>query len=164
MKALSLALFLASLFAPFESLSASVLIGNGGSIQLGDGSLSLAGTELIVDGELFVDNGAVDEAGAVNINGLLDGGNGEIGVVGDWVNAGQFLAASGRVLFFDDVGGVAQISGPSIFNELSIISPAGGRFVLESGVAQRVNTALTIQGVSGFPVQIESSNLPQIAE
>ncbi|NKI36466.1 hypothetical protein HFP89_14950 [Wenzhouxiangella sp. XN79A] len=143
---------------------ASITIDSGGSISLGNGLLDLAGGDLIVDGQFNLQDGDVSDAGNVVITGGLDGGTGSLLVLGDWINNGSFIAQTGQVTLFDSVGGSAQMVGDSIFFGLSLLSPAGGRFVLQSGSVQQVIDALTILGAPGQPVQIESSNPPQIAE
>lgn len=141
----------------------AISVGNGGVVSLGDGSLELAGGDLRVDGQFSIDGGSVFEAGDVVINGVLDGGTGSLFLLGDWINNGSFNAGSGQVSFVDDAGTGAQLLGNTTFFGLSLISSAGGAFVLQSGTLQRVLSSLVIQGASGAPVQIESSTPPQIA-
>jgi hypothetical protein len=141
----------------------AISVGNGGVFSLGDGAVDLAGGSLTIDGQFDVANGTVSNAGDVAINGTLDGGNGSLLLLGDWINGGTFNAGAGQVTFTDDAGTAAQIVGSTTFYGLSLLSSAGGAFVLQSGTVQRVMNSLTIQG-SGAPVQIESSNPPQVAE
>lgn len=152
------------LFVAASSAWASISVGSGGSISLGGGALELAGGSLTIDGEFDVASGRVAEAGDVVINGTLDGGTGSVGVRGDWINGGTFNAGAGLVRFIDEVGGSAQLVGNSTFFGLALLSAAGGEFVMQSGSVQRVVDNLTIQGASGLPVQIRSSNPPQIAQ
>lgn len=152
-----------SLFATGSAFGA-ISVGNGGAVSLGDGTLELAGGNLTVDGQFGLDGGSVLEAGDVVINGVLDGGTGSLFLLGDWINNGSFNAGSGQVSFVDDAGSSAQLVGNTTFFGLSLLSSAGGAFVLQSGTVQRVVNSLVIQGASGAPVQIESSAPPQIAE
>jgi hypothetical protein len=156
------AFFVASLLLASPAFGA-ISVGNGGVLSLGDGALDLAGGNLTVDGQFQVANGSVVEAGDVVINGALDGGNGALSLRGDWINNGSFNAGSGQVSFTDDAGSSAQIIGNTTFYGLSLLSSAGGAFVLQSGTVQRVISSLVIQGAGSAPVQIESSNPPQIA-
>lgn len=142
---------------------AGISVGSGGSISLGQGSIDLGGGDLAVSGQFDVAGGSVFGIGNVLINGTLDGGSGPLEVLGDWINNGTFNASTGSVQMLDDTGSIAQLGGASTFNVLSMTSSAGGAFVLESGQVQRVLSSLTIQG-SGSPVQIRSSNPPQVAE
>lgn len=143
---------------------ASISIGNGGAISIGQGVIDLAGGNLQIDGQLDVADGSLVEAGNIIINGTLEGGSGIIDARGDWINNGSFNAGSSRVAFVDDAGGSSLIAGASDFHDLSMTSTAGGAFVLESGTVQRISHALTILGLDGQPVQIESSSPPQVAQ
>lgn len=143
---------------------AGISVGSGGSISLGQGALDLGGGNLIIDGQFDLGGGAASAIGDVVITGALDGGSGSISLRGDWVNGGSFDAGTGQVSMIDDAGGISLLMGTSTFNALSLTSSAGGSFVLESGLTQRVTNALTIQGASGQPVQIRSSSPPQVAQ
>lgn len=144
-------------------MHAGISVGSGGSIALGQGTIDLGGGDLDVGGQFDVAGGSVFGIGNVLINGTLDGGSGPLEVLGDWINNGSFNAGTGSVQLRDDTGSSAQVAGSTTFNALSMTSSAGGAFVLESGQAQRVLSSLTIQG-TGSPLQIRSSNPPQVAE
>lgn len=164
MRSFLVRLALLGLLSHAITTNASITIDSGGSISLGNGVLDLAGGDLIVDGQFNLQDGDVSNAGNVAINGGLDGGTGSLLVLGDWINNGSFIAQTGQVTLFNTAGGSVQMIGDSIFFGLSLLGPAGGRFVLQSGSVQQVINALTILGAPGQPVQIESSNPPQIAE
>lgn len=142
----------------------SISIGGGGVVSLGGGTIDLGGSDLVVDGQLDVTDGQLLDAGDVVINGALDGGTGLITLRGDWVRNGAFAANLGEVAMLDDDGGSANLVGDSEFHDLSLVSSAGGAFVLQSGTTQRILNALVIQGLGGLPVQIESSDPPAIAQ
>ncbi len=143
---------------------AGISVGSGGAISLGQGALDLGGGNLVIDGQFDLGGGAVSAVGDVIITGTLDGGSGALSLGGDWINDGAFDAGSSQVSMTDDAGDDSLIMGASTFNALSLTSSAGGGFVLESGLTQRVTNALTILGASGQPVQIRSSSPPQVAE
>lgn len=143
---------------------AGISVGSGGSLSLGQGALDLGGGDLTINGLFDVGGGEVSGIGDVVIGGTLEGGSGALWVYGDWINNGGFDAGTGQVSLLDDAGGSSLIMGGSTFHGLSMASSAGGSFVLESGRTQRVTNALSIQGVNGQPVQIQSSNPPQVAE
>jgi len=146
------------------SSSAGISIGSGGYISLGQGALDLGGGNLTINGQFDAGSGTVSEIGDLVFNGALEGGSGSLFLRGDWVNNGSFDAGTGQVSMVDDVGASSLIMGTSTFHSLSLTSSAGGSFVLESGLTQRVTDVLTIQGISGQPLQIRSSSPPQIAE
>lgn len=141
-----------------------LLIGSGGSISIGSGSIELGGGDVTIDGQLDVDNGALLGVGDVVINGTMNAGAGQVRLEGDWIRNGTFDTGTASIEFVDTLGDSAQISGDSTFHELSMLSSAGGAFVLQGGSVQRITQQLTIQGVSGFPVQIESSDPALIAQ
>ncbi|AKS41244.1 hypothetical protein [Wenzhouxiangella marina] len=143
---------------------ASITVGSGGSISLGSGALDLGGGDLVVDGQFNLEAATVTEAGNVVINGSFDGGGGSMLLRGDWINNGLFNAQTSQISMIEASGGSNALVGDSIFYGLSLTSPVGGAFVLQSGSVQQIVNSLTILGASGQPVQIESSNPPQIAE
>lgn len=143
---------------------ATVTVGPGGSISLGQGRLLLAETDLRVDGSFDVAEGDVEAARDVVINGSLSIGAGRITAFGDWINAGSFLAGTGLVALVDQTSSIANMIGDSIFYDLAMTSDSGGSVVLESGSIQRAQNSLIITGVSAAPIQIESSVPPQIAQ
>lgn len=141
----------------------AIQVGSGGSFSLGAGQLDLAGGDLRIDGQFDVAGATVRNVGTVVINGGLDGGTGRLEVWGNWINRGSFSAGGGEIQLLDSVGQPSQILGQSIFSSLSLTSTAGGRFVFESGAEQRVVGTLTILGLDGMPIQVESTAPPQPA-
>jgi len=159
---------LRSLLLPLAMLASisgwsAVEVGSGGAFSLGNGQLDLAGGELRVDGLLEVGSGHVENIGTIVINGNVDGGTGLMEVWGDWINLGTFSAGSGDVHLLDTGGQASEILGETTFANLSLTSTAGGRFVLESGLEQRILGTLTILGLDGTPLQVESTSPPQPA-
>lgn len=154
----------ACLFLAAGSACAGIVVGSGGLISLGQGALGLGGGNLTIDGQFDMGGGAASDIGDVVINGTLVGGSGSLFLRGDWLNTGSFDAGTGQVSMIDDAGGSSELRGTSTFHGLSLTSSAGGSFVLESGLTQRVTDSLTIQGTSNQPVQIRSSSPPLIAE
>lgn len=156
-------LLMASLVLASLNGWSAVQVGNGAAFSVGNGQLDLAGGDLRVDGQFDVDSGTVQNVGTVLINGDLNGGTGLIEAWGDWINFGNFSAGSGDVHLLDTSGQASEMLGETTFANLSLTSTAGGRFVLESGLEQRVLGTLTILGLDGTPVQVESSSPPQPA-
>ncbi len=142
---------------------AAIIIGSGGQLSLGQGQIDLAGGDLHIRGSVELESGRMLDAGNVQIDGNLDGGNGEITVLGDWINNGTFEAGTSRVQMEDSTGQGNSIRGESTFHALSLVSAAGGAFVLEVGLVQRIMQSLTILGTEQQPLQIRSSLPPQLA-
>lgn len=141
----------------------AIQVGNGGTMLLGDGQIDLAGGDLQVNGHFDVGMGIVQGVGTVLINGSLNGNAGLIELWDDWINLGSFTGGSGEVHMVDAAGQASEIRGATTFSDLSMTTTAGGSYVLEAGLEQRVLGTLTILGLAGQPIQIESSSPPQTA-
>lgn len=100
------------------------------------GSLSLACTDLNVDGSLSVTSGQVSQAANVGITttGVIDGGSGTISVGGNWSNAGSFVAGTSTVAIQDGCSTLpAQFTGDTTFYNLTLSSSTGRTIVLPAG-------------------------------
>lgn len=125
-----------------------------------NGSLNIGCLPMNVQGTLNVNSGQVNGSGTVSIQGgVVNGGTGTINVGGSWSNNGTFNAGSGTVVF--DAGctaGQVQITGNTVFNNLTLSSSTGTTFVIPAGSNITVNGILTLQGANGTPIQLVSSN------
>jgi hypothetical protein len=134
----------------------------GGTVSLPPGgTLNLACTDLNDQGAFNVGSGQVLAAADINIaaTGVLNGGSGTIRLGNSWNNLGIFNAGSGTVIV-DDVCGAAafQLTGSTIFNNLTLSSVSGRTFVIPSGGNIVVTGTLTLQGAPATPIQLISSS------
>lgn len=126
----------------------------GGTFSLGCGALD-------VQGALNVSSGQLSDAGNVSIGGTgaVNGGSGTISLSGDWSNSGSFQAGTGSVVFTDGcTSGPMQITGTTVFNNLTLSSANGRTFVLPAGSNVTVNGTLVLQGAAGQPIQLVSAS------
>lgn len=125
------------------------------------GITDLACTDALIDGTLDLAGGQLINVRHVVIGGggaiLL--GSGSITLAGNWSNSGTLNAGTGSVAFVDDAAcaGSSLISGNTSFNNLSITSASGKLYQFSAGSVQTVAGALTLSGVAGTPLRIEST-------
>ena len=125
------------------------------------GSMNLGCVALNVLGSFNLNSGQVSNTGDVSIGagGNLNGGQGTLSVSGNWSNSGTFIAGTGTVIFTDGcAAGPLQITGSSVFNNLTLGSGNGRTFVIPAGANITVNGVLTLQGTSGQPITLVSSS------
>lgn len=125
----------------------------GGTWSLGCGALD-------VQGLFNVNSGQVSNAGSINIGGTgtVNGGSGTISLSDNWSNSGSFVPGTGSVVFTDGcAAGQIQITGTTVFNNLTLSSTTGRTFVLPAGGNITVNGILTLQGAAGQPIQLVSA-------
>ena len=135
--------------------------GGGGSMGVAGGSMGLGCTALNVQGTFNVNSGQVSGTGDVNIasTGTVNGDQGTLSVSGNWSNSGAFVPGTGTVIFTDGCAvGPLQISGTTVFNNLTLTSTNGQTFVIPAGANITVNGTLTLLGASGSPIQLVSSS------
>jgi hypothetical protein len=147
--------FLLSIAEP----AAALTIPPGGSLSIA-GILNLGCTDLNDQGTISVGAGQIVQAANIDIaaSGVLDGGSGTISLGGNWNNAGTFVPGSGTVIFADACStGPAQLTGNTVFNNLTLTSTGARTFVIPAGHVITVNGTLTLQGLPGFPIQLVSS-------
>lgn len=125
-----------------------------------NGSLNVGCLPVNVGGTLNVTSGRVNNAGTVTIQGgVVNGGTGTITVGGGWSNNGTFNAGTGTVVFNAGcTAGQVQITGNTVFRNLTLTSNSGTTFVIPAGSNITVNGVLTLQGASGTPIQLISSS------
>ncbi len=157
---------LRTLLVPFLLFCASVahadfVVPAGGSVSLGGGTIDLGCTNLSVGGSQQINSGNMLNTRNLSVQsgGVLDGGSGNIGLVGNWSNSGTFNAGSGTVLFSDNptCATSSTITGTSMFANLSLISANGKTYTFAAGLTQSILDALTIQGTSTTPIVINST-------
>jgi hypothetical protein len=145
-----------------EPAIAQLTIPPGGSLSIPAGTtLNLGCTDLIDQGTVLVGAGQISQATTVDIaaSGVLDGGSGTISLSGNWNNAGTFVPGSSTVIFTDFCGvAPLQLTGNTVFNNLTLTSTNGRTFVIPAGHNITVNGTLALQGVPGLPIQLVSSS------
>lgn len=155
------ACLLAVVLAPSVAAAAPGLtIGDGASLDLGDGVVDLGCGDLDTDGELELGQGGVVGARHVTIaaTGSLDGGSGTLRLAGDWTNAGSFEPDSGVVVFQDGCGvTTATLYGDNTFERLSLASTTGKRFEFEAGTTQTILDHPEILGDSAARLLLRST-------
>lgn len=131
------------------------------SYNVADGAMGLGCTALNVAGTLNMNSGEISDISEVNIatTGTINGGQGMLNVSGDWNNLGTFVPGTGTVNFTDGCAvGPVQISGKTVFNNLTLSSAEGRTFIVPAGENITVNGILTLQGTEGQPIQLVSSS------
>ncbi|ARU05795.1 hypothetical protein CCO03_14870 [Comamonas serinivorans] len=122
--------------------------------------VNLGCADLQVDGALHaqtVELADVDNL-AVGAAGVLDGGSARIALGGDVSQSGTLIPGSSTVAITDTCGNTeSRVSGNATFHDLSVISTAGKKLVLEAGQTTTVSGMLTLQGVDGHLLQVRSS-------
>jgi hypothetical protein len=145
-----------------EPATAQVTVPPGGSLSIPAGaSLHLGCTDLNVQGNVSVGAGQISQAATIGItsSGVLDGGSGTISVGGNWNNFGTFVPGSSTVIFTDGCSTApAQLTGNTVFYNLTLTSTNGRTFVLPAGHSITVDGTLTLQGLPGLPIQLVSSS------
>ena len=133
---------------------ATINVPPGGTLSLGCGALN-------VQGAFNVSSGQVSNAGSVSIGGTgtVNGGSGTINLSGNWSNSGSFVPGTGSVVITDGcAAGQIEITGTTVFNNLTLTSTNGRTFVLPPGANITVNGTLTLQGTAGQPIQLISAS------
>ena len=132
---------------------ASMTIPAGGSINLGCLDFNVQGIVDVGAGQISVANLSIAAVG------ILQGGSGTITVGGNWTNLGSFFAGSGTVFLTGVCAtGSVQLTGHTIFNNLTLTSATGRTFVIPAGHGTTVRGVLTLQGVPGLPINVVSSS------
>jgi len=135
-------------------------VGAGAGLDLGDGTLDLGCSDLVVAGTLDAASGLIDRALRVSIEpgGSLEGSLGTLQLAGDWSNAGSFDAGSGTLAFVDGCGQAsATLSGQSQFATLRANTTSGKLLIFEAGSTQTVLDLLQLAGEAGNLLEIRSS-------
>lgn len=145
-----------------SAVLAQMVVPSGGTVDIPPGgAFDLGCSALDVQGVFNVNAGQVNDAGGVSIGaaGAVNGGSGTISLSGNWSNGGSFQAGSGSVVFTDGCAtGPLQITGATVFNNLTLTSTNGRTFVLPAGSNVTVNGTLVLQGAAGQPIQLVSSS------
>ncbi len=151
----------AALLMPLSSAAlAQLIVPLDSSYDVADGSMSLGCTALEIAGTLDMGSGTLSDVSAVNIaaTGTINGDQGTLSVSGDWNNLGTFNAGTGTVVFTDGCAiGPIEITGTTVFHDLTLTSTEGRTFILPAGENITVNGVLTLQGADGQPIELVSS-------
>jgi hypothetical protein len=96
-----------------SSVSAQVIIPNGGVFNLNGGTLTMSCNDLTVKGGgIFnVESGRVEDTRHITIEGTVNGGSGTILLSGTWTNNGIFNPGTSTVNFFDGCGVTNAVEG-----------------------------------------------------
>lgn len=140
---------------------AQLVIPENASQNLADGAMGLGCTALDVAGTLNMDTGAISGISAVIIaaTGTVNGDQGSLSVSGDWNNSGTFVPGTGTVMLTDGCAlGPIEITGTTVFNNLTLTSTDGRTFIIPAGENLTVNGVLTLQGAEGQPIELVSSS------
>jgi hypothetical protein len=152
----------ASLFMFLSSAAlAQLIIPENASQNLADGSMNLGCSALDVAGTLNMDTGTISEISEVNIapTGIINGDQGTLNVSGDWNNLGTFNAGTGTVVFTDGCAlGNIELTGTTVFNNLTLTSTTGRTFIIPAGENITVNGVLTLLGTDDEPITLISSS------
>jgi hypothetical protein len=141
---------------------ADLSIPAGGSFNLAGGSVDLGCSDVIVGGTLDLAGGHLTNVRNVSIQSggtITLGTAGAVSLAGNWSNAGSFDPGTGTVSFVDApvCAPTSTVSGNTNFYSLSLVSSLGKLYKFTSGSTQRVLNALTLTGISGQPLRIEST-------
>ncbi|HEX7917083.1 hypothetical protein [Rudaea sp.] len=150
--ALSLSLVCAPTFA-------TLTVGAGSSLQLGDGKLDLGCSDFAIAGSAAGGSGSV--AGIANLaiaGGSLSPGVGRIALGGNFSNTGTFIPGSSAINIVDACGnGTSRITGANAFYDFIVNSASGKQLVFPAGVVQNIAHAFVLQGTTGNLLQVLSS-------
>ncbi|MFT3791892.1 MAG: hypothetical protein QM741_12645 [Rudaea sp.] len=144
---------------------AAIDVPSGASMDLADGAIHLACSDLTVAGTLTGGSAMVSGIANLTINGgTLDAGSALFAVGGDFVDSGTFNAGTSSVEIVDACGsGVSRLGGSSAFYDFSASTAAGKQLVLDAGLTQSVSHAFTLQGAAGQLLRVLSSGAGQQA-
>jgi hypothetical protein len=155
------ALTAALLMAASLADAAEFVVGSGGSVDLGTGSLDLGCADLTVAGTFAGGSVGFDQARDVTIapTGIVNGEAATLQVAGDWDNAGAFNAGTGSVAMIDGCGLLsASVLGNTTFNDLDITTATAKLLSFEAGATTTVTGDLQLAGQSGALLQIGSTS------
>lgn len=144
-----------------SALGQGITVGAGAEWSMGDANLDLGEGDLAVAGGFGAGSGLVGRVRDLDIQpgGALQGGSATIEICGDWTNAGTFDPGTGRVRFVDGCGRTtATILGSSSYFDLEIATSSAKAYAFEAGQTTTVSNSLTLAGVSGNRLRIESTS------
>lgn len=145
---------------------ADFTVGAGAQVDFGNATVDFACGRLDIAGQA---TGAAAQLVSISDFSLAAGGSfapgsSQLALGGGFANAGTFVAASSRVEIVDACGsGTSLLAGSTDFYDLSVVSAAAKRLVLPVGLTQGVAHALTLQGVIGNLLRVESTAAGQRA-
>lgn len=141
-------------------------VGAGAQVDFGDATIDFACGRLDVAGQA---TGTAAHLVSISDFSLAAGGTfapgaSQLALGGGFANAGSFVAGSSRVEIVDACGsGTSLFAGATDFYDLAVLSATAKRLVLPVGSTQGVAHALTLQGVAGNLLRVESAAAGQRA-
>lgn len=130
---------------------ASLTVGAGSSISLGDANVYLGENDLELAGTLNGGSGLIDRVRHLTIDesATLNAESGTIQICGDWTNSGTFIAGASVVRFVDGCDlSSAEISGNTTFARMDMRTTSGKQYRFTAGSVQ---TVLGWLGLYGAP-------------
>jgi hypothetical protein len=140
-------------------MSQGVSVPSGAQFSVGAGSLDLGCGDLSVAGTFSLNTGSAVTVRDVAINsGTINGGSGTLSLSGNWTNLGQFNAQSSSVQIVDGCGTTASaLTGNTTFASLAVSSASGKQLTVASGSTQTFSDSLSLSGVSGNRLLLRTS-------
>ncbi len=147
------------LLAPGLAAAQGITVQPGATLSLGSGQASLGCGDLVVEGQVNIDSGALAGIRDLTISGgELSGNSGTVSLSGDWMNFATFSAGSGAVMIVDGCGrGFSTIAGNNDFNHFSVTSSIGKLLAMQAETSQTFAGNLTLQGIPGNRLMIRST-------
>lgn len=138
------------IYPPGSSLS----VPSGASVDLSCMSLDMQGVLELNDGLLSMDSNAIFSSSFT-----VTGTGGTISVGGDLLISGSLDLGENSLELRDGcVSSTSQLAGGLVVQNLTLKSNTGRKFVLQAGSNITVLGMLTIEGVLGQPVELQSSS------
>jgi hypothetical protein len=119
------------------------------NLTISGGVTTLATNALAVAGSISIGSGAT-----LNCGGM------DIGVAGNWANAGTFTAGTGTVTLNGAGGSIQVVSGSTTFHNLTATCTVARTIQFTAGTTQTVTGALTLTGASGQLLSLRSTASP----
>lgn len=138
---------------------ASMTVGAGSSLRLGNADVDFAERDLQVAGTLEAGAGVLDRVRhlTVDAGATLDAGASTIRVCGNWTNSGSFVPGTSTVEFFDGCGlSGADFAGDTSFFSIDMTTATGKEYRFAAGSRQTVSASLALQGVLGNRLVLRS--------
>lgn len=137
-----------------------ITVGDGATVNLGDGSLSLNCNNLTINQGATMDLGAgvVDGISDFLNGGMLDGGSARLEFTGAWRQTGSFTAGSGSVNLVDGCGkSISRVRGESTFHDFSVVTGIPRLVIFTAERTNRVDNALSLRGDAAGMLTLRSS-------
>jgi hypothetical protein len=134
-------------FAPGAGHAASLTVGQGSTLAVGDGNLDLGCGDLNVAGELTLGTGTLDGIRDLAVPGALTAGTGALHVRGDIIAPGTLSTASADLFLEDGCGRTSwTIANALSLARLDVASATGKELRLPAGETIAVGQSLRLAG------------------